>query len=136
MNLTTGQKVMILLAAWFLLGAGGIGGSPPPFKTDKLSVLVVEESADRVKYTSDQLNVIQSTDAKSVKSAVESKGGRFYVLDKDDGSALEKADDWVKEAFPVAKDKPTPWAVGATPKKGFSAAVTAEDEVLKKVGGL
>lgn len=134
-QLTLTQKLMILAAAWYVLG-GGIGGGGAAFKVDFPAVLVVEESADRGKYTQDQLNVIQATDAGSVKANVEGKGGKFIVLDKDDANSLEKADAWVKEAFPVAAKNPLPWVVGANKSKGFSTALTTEAEILKKAKGL
>src|SRR6185503_1032010 len=110
-------------------------GAAPPFKTDKLSVLVVEESAAHGTYTPDQLNVIQATDANSVKIKVESKGGRFHVIDKDvTPDKLTLAPPWVAPAFEAAKGKPPPWAVGATPSRGFSAPVTTESDLLSKVG--
>jgi len=128
--------LMVFGIGLLLLGGGSPLSPSAPFKTDKLSVLVVEESSERGKYTSDQLNIIQSTDPKSVKVAVESKGGRFFVLDKDNASALEKADDWVKEAFPKVSANPPPWIAGANTKSGFSIPMATEAEVLKKVGGL
>lgn len=112
-------------------------GEKPPFKTDKLSVLIVEESAAHGTYTPDQLNIIQSTDPKSVKVAVESKGGRFHVIDKDIApDKLLLAPPWVPSAFEAAKGKAHPWAVGATPTRGFSAPATTEADMLNRVGGL
>ena len=111
-------------------------GSPPPFKTDKLSVLVIEESSAHGSYTPDQLNIIQSTDAKSLKAVIEGKGGRFAVLDKDNANALTNAAPWVKEAFPVVSQKPPPWIAGATQRRGFSVPMTTEADAHSRVGGL
>lgn len=128
--------LMVFGIGLLLLGGGSPLAPSAPFKTDKLSVLAVEESSERGKYTQDQLNILQATDAKSVKATVEGKGGRFFVLDKDNAGALEKADDWVKAAFPKLKDNPPPWIAGANTKSGFSIPLATEAEVLKKVGGL
>ncbi len=145
-------KVLVLIGLFWVVSSGGVTWpgwklpgwvsfpswvtAKPPFITDKLSVLVVEESSARGTYNADQLNVIQSTDAKSVKVAVESKGGRFFVLDKDDANALTNAAAWVKAAFPAVSANPPPWIAGATPKTGFSTPLVTESDAQKRVGGL
>lgn len=135
-NLTTTQKLVVLALAWLLLSGGAGGGGAAPFKTDVLSVFVFEESADHGKYTADQLNVIQATDAKSVKAVVEAKGGRFKVLDQHAAAALTNAEPWLKEAFAVAAKNPPPWVVGATKTRGFSTPLTTEADLHKQLGGL
>lgn len=128
--------VLVLLALALVLSGGGSIGSPPPFATDKLAVLVIEETADRGKYTLDQRNVITATDANSIKAKVESKGGEFQLIDESiPADKLLLAPNWVQAAFKVTRAG-KPWIVGATPSRGFSMPVTTEAEVLAKVEGL
>lgn len=141
MNRPSLLPLFILAAVALLLLGDRLGGlvpgigSPPPFKADKLSVLLVEESSHRGQYTATQLDALQSTDARSLKATVEARGGRFHVLDMDSGSALVNAAPWVVEAFAVPRHG-TPWIVAATPSSGFSAPLTTEADALAKVGGL
>lgn len=133
------QFVLALAAIWLIAGGKvpalpGVG-EPPPFKTDKLSVLLVEESSHRGQYTATQLDALQSTDARSLKATVEARGGAFKVLDMDSGSALVNAAPWVVEAFAVPRQS-TPWIVAATPSSGFSAPLTTEADALSRVGGI
>lgn len=136
------QSLLVLVAAgvavWFVLGGKlptiGIGNLPP-FKTDKLAVLVVEESAAHREYTSDQLNVIAATDAKSVRETVRARGGEFQVIDLDTQDNLQNAPAWVVAAMAAKREKP-PWVVAATPSSGFSIPLTTEADLLAKIGGL
>jgi hypothetical protein len=128
--------LMFVGAGLLLLIGGGVIGSPPPFVTDKLAVLVIEESADRGNYTQDQRNVITATDPKSVRATVEAKGGEFQVIDDTiPADKLLLAPTWVQAAFKVQRAS-KPWIVGATPSRGFSAPVTTEADALAKVGGM
>jgi hypothetical protein len=130
--------LLIGAAVWVALSGGGltwpvIGGSPP-FATTVPAVLIVEESSDHGKYTPDQLTVLQSTDAKSVKAQL--GPGQFHVIDDDvaaDKLALAPA--WVQEAFKVKRDS-VPWIVGANARTGFSVPLTTEADALTRVGGL
>ena len=107
-----------------------------PFKTDKPSVLVVEESADHGKLTLDQRAVMDSTHPESVKATVEGKGGHFQVIDKDmPADKLAIAPAWVQEAFKVPRQS-LPWIVGADARSGFSAPLTTEADAMAKAGGL
>lgn len=139
MNSRWFQLGLALVAIWLIAGgwlpALPVIGEPPPFKTDKLSVLLVEESSHRGQYTASQLDALQSTDARSLKAAVEGQGGRFHVLDMDSGSALVNAAPWVVDAFAVPRQS-TPWIAAATPTSGFSAPLTTEADALLRLGGL
>lgn len=132
---------VLLLAGWLILGdEGGCTSplapvNPPPFKTDKLCVLVVEETTDRPKYTAGQQEVITST--AGVREYVKTKAGEFWVLDDD--TPLDKAAPWVQEAMKAAQPNMLPWIVAATPKAGFTKQLPKEaSEVLadvQKLGG-
>jgi hypothetical protein len=133
------QFCLALVAIWLIAGGRvpalpGVG-EPPPFKVDQLSVLLVEQSSDRGRYTADQMNALQSTDARSIKATVEARGGAFHVLDMDSGSALVNAAPWVVSAFAVPRQG-TPWIVAATPSSGFSAPLTTEADAMSRIGGL
>jgi len=128
--------VMLWAAAAVLLltsgqvGGCGVVGAPPPFKTDKLAVLIVEESADRGKLSSGQLDAILSTGPGSVRDYVAKHGGDFRLLDKDTSPSLEAP--WVQAAFAVER-RGVPWIVAATPRTGFSVPLTPAPEVLKEL---
>lgn len=123
---------------WLAVYGGQIGGctlpvigSPPPFKTTlPLAVLVVEESADRGKLSSGQLDAILSTAPGSVRDYVTSHKGEFRLLDKDETPTLDAP--WVQEAFAVKRDS-VPWIVAASPRTGLSAPMGAAPEVLKSL---
>jgi hypothetical protein len=122
-----------LLLVWRGGGLPVIGGVAP-FKTDVPAVLIVEESSAHGTYTSDQLNVLQSTDATSVKAQL--GPGQFHVIDKDvPADKLTLAPVWVQEAFKVKRDS-VPWVVGANARTGFSVPLTTEADLLNRVGGL
>ena len=115
-NLTTTQKLLILALAWFVLSGGSIGGVAPPFKTDTLSVLVVEET--------DEATLKSEAAIDAVKDAVTQAKGRYRRLDKDQ-TDLSKDDLWVQDAW-KAKGETVPWVVGATPRSGVSKALPVD----------
>jgi hypothetical protein len=133
---------VLALAGWLIFGDGQ-GCSlplvpvvnPPPFKADKLCVLVVEETTDRNTYTAGQREVILST--AGVREYVKAKGGEFYTLDDD--TPLDKAAPWVQEAMKAAQPNQLPWIVAATPSAGFTKQLPKEaSETLadvQKLGG-
>jgi hypothetical protein len=99
--ITSGVRIQgCSLPAWTI-------GSPPPFATDKLSVLVIEESKDHGKYSAD-----------------------------DTADDLQNAHEWVKAAMQAKRGSELPWALGATPRRGFSIPLKTEAELLAKVEGL
>ncbi len=116
-----------------LLSGGGLIGTPPPFKTDTLAVLVVEESTP-----GDQSNVpvwVNSTKAGSVRDYVNNtRKGRFELLDQHNPTDLAKQE-W-KDAMSVKRDS-VPWMVAAGPSTGVSQALPAtEAETLKILEGV
>lgn len=101
---------MIAAALLMLSGGGLVIGNPPPFKTDALTVLIVEETDQRTT----QLEAIEG----AVKQAVEAAKGSFRRLDKDQ-TDLSKDDPWVAEAWKV-KGAGVPWIVGADIRTGVN----------------
>lgn len=132
---------IVLLALFVLAQGGGIGGPVAPTTDPKLRVLITEESdADyRAKLTSGQRLAMDATDAASLKAYVESKGGEFRVLDKDD-DATYLADPW-KAIFAIAPkdDGKLPWVQICKPPTYYEGPLPASvDETLalaKKYGG-
>ena len=125
-NLTTTQKLLILLAAWLLL-SGGVGGSPAPFKADKLSVLMIEDSsaAGRAKLTSNQENILRGQEDGSVRKFVADHGGELQVLDP--ANKVDADSPWVALAMAAVNGKQPPWIVAASPRGGFSLPIGPAD---------
>ena len=129
---------LLALAGWLAFGDGFnplAPADPPPFKTDRLRVLVVEETKERGNYTAGQREIIGSV--ASLRELVKGKGGEYFTLDKD--AKLEHVAPWVQEAMKAAQPNLLPWIVAATPRAGFSkqlpkeAAETLAD--VQKLGG-
>lgn len=122
--------LLILLVA--VSGGGGIVGAAPPFKTDVLAVLVVEES------TPGDGNApvwVNSTKAGGVRDYVEAtRKGKFRLLDQHNPTGLVNQE-W-KDALAVER-KSVPWIVAAGPRSGFSRALpVSADETLKLLEGV
>ena len=120
-------NAVIILALIVALG-GGVVGAPPPFKTDKLSVLVIEETDQRTP----QLENIYSAIEKATKAA----GGNWQKLDQNNTDQSMNYE-WVQAAWKV-KGESVPWVVAATPRTGINQAlpVTSEAEALKTLSPL
>lgn len=125
--------LVLILALLFVFSGGGTIGKPPPFKTDKLTVLVVEESSPDQSETPVWVN---STKDGGVRAYVEKRAGEesFRLIDQSNPSdlVLQK---W-KDAFAVKRDS-VPWIVAAGPKSGINQALpkTAE-ETIKLLEGV
>jgi hypothetical protein len=124
--------VVLAVAAMLLAGGGSIGASAPPFKADKLCVLVIEESANRDKLSSGQLDAIAAVGPGSVRGFIETNGGEYQVLDKDDGDKLTYSPQWVKEAFALER-RGEPWIHAANPRTGFSVPLLSAGDALSKL---
>lgn len=133
----------ILLASWLFFGAPigipAIVSEPPPFKADKLCVLVVHESDDANSYTPGQREaMIAQSGSGSIRGYVDGKGGEFFLWDKDQ-QPTKDSPSWVVEALKAAQPNMLPWIVAATPSSGFTKQLpaTAEETItaLRKVGG-
>lgn len=134
MSKATTTILLLLLLALLLLPGGSIGTSAP-FKADRLCVLVVEETAERGKLTSGQLDVISSQAAGSVQDYVRTHGGDIRIADS--SKPPVQSADWVKAAYAVER-KSLPWIVAANKSGGFSQPVTTPEEalrLLKPLGG-
>lgn len=119
--------ILVLLITGKVLVGGGIGGSAP-FETDRLSVLVVEES--RGNSTPAWVN---GTSATSVRTWVANQGGEFLLLDQeDDTSKLDKR--W-QDAMKVER-KTIPWIVASNGRRGFSEPVTTQEQAMKQLSPL
>lgn len=129
-ELTTLQRLLLLFVLYLMFQGGG--GSSPPFKADRLSVLVIEESADRGQLSSGQLDAILAVGPGSVRGYIEGHGGEYRVLDKDSEDDLKFSPQWVKDAFTLPRQG-EPWMHAATPKTGFSMPLANADEVLSKL---
>ena len=136
------QLLLIFVACFFGLGMDKGCAipivapiNPPPFKADKLCVLVVEETTARNSYTAGQREVILSTDG--ARAYVKAKGDEFYVLDKD--TPMAHTAQWVQDAMKAAQPNMLPWMVAANPTKGTSQQLPADAAAtlapLKKIGG-
>jgi hypothetical protein len=124
--------VVLAVAAMLLAGGGSIGASAPPFKADKLCVLVIEESANRDKLSSGQLDAIAAVGPGSVRGFIETNGGEYQVLDKDDGDKLTYSPQWVKESFALER-RGEPWIHAANPRTGFSVPLLSAGDALSKL---
>ena len=104
-----------------------------PFKAESLCALVL--TGERGSYTSDQLNVIDSSDANSVRYFVEtiSKGDWENL---DDSQEPTRDLPWVQEAYKVAKankDFKLPWIIAANKSKGFSTYIDTEAHIKQLI---
>lgn len=116
-------------AGLLLLDGGSLPiGPSAPYTTTVPSCLVIEETGDRPKLTSEQLDVIAGTGDGSVRKYCKDHGIDFRLLDKDNTTGMDT--DWAKAAFTAAKDKSPPWMIAANARTGGSAAVTNTADAL------
>lgn len=121
-----------------LLGPTVIGGNAP-FKTDgRLCVLTIVEQDDTL--PSEQDASIDATDSKSVRAWVLAQPkGEHLVIDVTDPPV--KADQWVQDAYKVAKETKefkTPWLIASNGSSGVNTPRPVNDEgtfaLLKPLG--
>ena len=132
-NKGTWTLVLVLLLVFAFGGTGGGLTSTAEFKADTLCALVI--TGERGNYTSDQLNVIDASDDKSVKYFVEvtSKGDWENI---DDTQEPTKDLPWVQEAYRAAKknkDFKLPWIIAANKSKGFSKYIDTEASIKQLI---
>lgn len=124
--------ILILVGALGPIFQGKVGGKAP-FKTDKLSVLILEETTQRPSYTQDQLFAITGNGPGSVDEAVKLRGGEFYPLDVNN-TDLKLMPQWVQDAAKVPHEPDIPWIVTAGPKYGVSEPLPkSRVDILKAV---
>jgi hypothetical protein len=122
----------LAVTAMLLAGGGSIGASAPPFKADRLCVLVVEESVNRTKLSSGQLDAIAAVGPGSVRGFIEGNGGEYQILDKDDGEKLAYSPQWVRDAFALPRQS-EPWIHAANPRTGCSVPLLSAGDALSKL---
>lgn len=120
---------------------GVILGPPPPFGTDGLSVLIVEESQERTELPYEQQMIITGTSEDSVsswmnKNCAKSQKGlpHWRILDKD--QSVDMDEPWVKEAMSVKREG-VPWMIVANKRTGFSSPLAKDTkEMLARLSPL
>ena len=125
--------LMVFGIGLLLLGGGSPLSPSAPFKTDKLAVMVVEESTP-----GDNSNApvwVNSTKAGGVRDYVEkTRSGKFRLIDQNNPSDLA-SQEW-KDALAVKRDS-VPWIVAAGTRTGFSKPLPATAaETLKLLEGV
>lgn len=126
--------LLVLASLWLAFGGGGIPwpiGSPPPFKTDKLAVLVLHDATDQTNLP----QWVNATAPGSLQSWTAANGGEFWIADKtSDGKFRDQK--W-QDALKCHKPTdPVPWIVAANPKTGINQAITSQAETLKALAPL
>jgi len=126
---------LIALLVWLHFGGGGV----LPVAAGPISVLVVEETADRDKLTAGQLDIIGSNAPDGARAYLKTHGepDPLRVVDKDD--SLSQDDPKWQAAF-AAKGATVPWLViGRGGKVMLSEAMPADAaetmQTLKRFGG-
>lgn len=139
----SGLVLLVIILLVFTFGGGRVTVGPTtkaPFKTNGLSVLIIEEVDDRIKLSPKQLTAITSTDDKSVRYWVEQvQKGDFELLDVTD--VPSRNTQWVQDAYKAAKeakDFKTPWVIAANSTKGVNQPLGVDEfailEALKPLG--
>jgi hypothetical protein len=127
-------QVFCVAALIYLALGGTLIGQAAPIKVDRLSVLIVSETANRGSLPSAQLTAMLSV---KVTKYVESVGGQIRRLDPD--ADISKEEQWVKDAYHVLGQNPLPWVVVASARGGDSVPMPANlDEfmaLIEKYGG-
>lgn len=119
--------LILLFAAYQQFGGGIIGGSAP-FPTEKLSVLIVEETEDRDDLPPSQVSAIESV---IWREYVKGKGGDARLIEPK--SKLSNEEDWVAKALEVKRDS-LPWLVVSDGKRGYSGPLPENlDGLLSKI---
>ena len=123
-NLTTAHKLMVLAFAWLLLSGGGIASAPPPFKADKLCVLIVHEGEDRDDGPKDLPLILNGQTPGTVRGIVSAAGGEFRAVDVSNPPVRDAQ--WVQDAFTVSRQS-LPWIVASNGRRGVSAPLPATE---------
>tara|TARA_S200000501_G_scaffold291901_1_gene277172 strand:+ start:185 stop:577 length:393 start_codon:yes stop_codon:yes gene_type:complete len=97
------SAAVILIAFSSMLG--GQNDTNQSVNTDRLSVVIVEETESRSSIPPSQLNAMTSV---KWKNYVKQRGGQWRLLDQD--SDIKKEEGWVKESFDLERSS-LPWLV-------------------------
>jgi hypothetical protein len=95
--------------------------SPAPFKADKLTVVVLHDSA----HVGEVPAWVDGADESAVRGWTEKQGGEFRLLDKNSKPDL-LGDKW--KAALAAPHGETPWIMAATPRRGISEHLPGKRE--------
>lgn len=123
---------LFAMAGWIQFGGSSLVSSAP-FPTDKLSVLIVEETEDRDDLPTSQVSAIESA---VWRGYVLEKGGNVRVLEPE--AKLSNEDPWVAPALAVKRDS-VPWLVISDGKRGYSGPLPENLDglmaKLREIGG-
>ena len=128
------ENVALFLAVLLILRGcqdGGIGPgpkpNPPPFPTDALSVLIVEETAERGNLPAGQREILSSTPFREWCQRV---GAELKIWDQD-ADLTNVAEKWTA-AMSVPRQS-VPWLIVADSDSGFSGPLPANVDATKEV---
>ncbi len=132
-------NAVVLLILAVVLSGPGAGVSAAPFKADKLSVLMTEDSSarGRAKLTSNQENILRGQDDASIRKFVMDHGGELRVIDPSNNVAADLP--WVALAMTAAKTTTPPSIIAASPRGGFSLAIAPDakaEDLTKKLASI
>lgn len=100
-NVSSAAVILIAFSSMF----GGQKDTNQSVNTDRLSVVIVEETESRSSIPPSQLNAMTSV---RWKNYVKQRGGQWRLLDQD--SDIKKEEGWVKESFALERSS-LPWLV-------------------------
>lgn len=121
---------LLVIVVLLLFSGGSIAlpfVDPPPFKADKLCVLVVEKTADRESLPKSQVGAM--VNLTGIRGYVSAKKGEYILWDKDQQWTKESVP-WVEGALAARKEQRTPWIVAADPQTGFSQELPQTEEQI------
>jgi len=99
-----------------------------PIDTEKYTVVIIEETENRLSIPPSQLNAINS---QVWRDYVVSQNGQWRVLDPHTDISKDKK--WVKDSLAVSRAS-LPWLIFADPKKGYSGPLPDNlTELLEKI---
>ena len=124
------NKILLAILLLVILFGNRLGSTAPPFATDSLKVLIVEEANDRDNLPREQVTALAS---QNWRTLVKTKGGEWRLLDPD--ADVTEAEPWIQEAMAVKRDS-TPWLLIANGNRGTSEAFPANlDALVELING-
>ncbi len=124
---------LVAISAYFLLsgskGCDLIVTNPSPISEQGFRVLVVENTDERDKLPLAQLDIITSTDDKSVKKYVESRGGQYLPLDEN--QTMERMPPVWKDQIWKRPRPSVPWFQAYDPPRWYEGPLPKDrDEAI------